>query len=663
MARAKGMPLQGVLVIGAVLAIAGFFVGRATAPKPAAKAGVGAAAEARGGAHTASQPTYVEKRLVTEPSPSKGPADAPVVMFEVSDFQCPFCGRAWKTVEQVMEAYPNDVRVVFKHRPLPFHKNARRAALAAAAAARQGHFWAMYDTLFANQKSLSDADIEGYAQDLGLDMAKFKADLKDPKLAKHVDADDAAAQALGITGTPGFVINGVFLKGAKPLADFKAEIDKQLVKAKELMDAGVPRAQVARRLTAQAGGQAAKVIKYFMDGYPAPKPKAAPKKGEDTKTVWKVQIDPDHDPVRGPKYAPVTIVEFSDFQCPFCGKMPPVYKKIEETYGDKVRVFFKQNPLSFHKHAQLAAEASLAAHAQGKFWEMHDLLFANQKALERADLERYAKQIGLDMAKFKAALDNHTYKAWIADDQEAAGEVKAQGTPNAYINGRQLTGAKSFEDFKAIIDQELVHAKKVMDSGVKLEDLYGKLIAKGKRFQVLDERVNTFDLSKAAIKGDKNAPITLVEFSDFQCPYCSRMVAPLEGLVAKYPAKTRFIFKQFPLSFHKNARNAARASLAAQAQGKFWEMHDIMFQNQKALDRDKLSIYAEQVGLDRAKFDAAVDSDTYEGRIKAEIAEGQRAGVRGTPSLYINGRKYNGSGRTLPDLEKILAKHFGLVVK
>jgi protein-disulfide isomerase len=121
-------------------------------------------------------------------------------------------------------------------------------------------------------------------------------------------------------------------------------------------------------------------------------------------------------------------------------------------------VVFKQQPLSFHKFAQEAAEASLAAHEQGKFWEYHDLLFANQKALDRASLEKYAEQLGLDMAKFKAALDSHKFAEQVKRDQAIAAKVGATGTPTSFVNGNKVRGASPFAAFKSVIDRELAKA-------------------------------------------------------------------------------------------------------------------------------------------------------------------------------------------------------------
>jgi protein-disulfide isomerase len=132
---------------------------------------------------------------------------------------------------------------------------------------------------------------------------------------------------------------------------------------------------------------------------------------------------------------------------------------LEADYGNKIRIAFKMQPLPFHNHAQLAAEAALAAHEQGKFWEMHDKLFANQQKLERADLEQYAQEIGLNMAKFKSALDTGKFKAQIEKDKAEAAKAGAQGTPTFLINGNRIVGAQPVDAFKKMIDAELAKKK------------------------------------------------------------------------------------------------------------------------------------------------------------------------------------------------------------
>jgi protein-disulfide isomerase len=159
-------------------------------------------------------------------------------------------------------------------------------------------------------------------------------------------------------------------------------------------------------------------------------------------------------PSFGPADAKVTVVEFSDFECPYCAMAAETMKTLEERYGDRVRFVFRQFPLSFHKHAQLAAEAALAAHAQGKFWAFHDAAFGNQKELSREDLEKYAKEVGLDMAKFKKALDDHTYAEKVKADQKLGEEVGVSGTPSFFV-GTKRVAEPSVEGISTIIDEQL----------------------------------------------------------------------------------------------------------------------------------------------------------------------------------------------------------------
>ncbi len=161
-------------------------------------------------------------------SPVRGNADAKITIVEFSDFQCPFCQRGANTMEDVLKEYPNDVKLVFKNLPLPFHDKAKPAAKAALAAGKQGKFWEMHDALFKNQGDLSEELYVKLAGDLSLDVAKFKTDLASEELTKQVEEDSAQAQKLGVNGTPGFFVNGVLVSGAQPLPAFKAIIDRWL---------------------------------------------------------------------------------------------------------------------------------------------------------------------------------------------------------------------------------------------------------------------------------------------------------------------------------------------------------------------------------------------------------------------------------------------------
>lgn len=160
-------------------------------------------------------------------------------------------------------------------------------------------------------------------------------------------------------------------------------------------------------------------------------------------------------PSFGPENAKVTLIEFSDFQCPFCSRGANAVTDVKKKYAGKVRVVFRQFPLSFHDKAHVASQAALAAHAQGKFWEMHDKMFANQSKLDRPSLEGFAKEIGLDVEKFKKALDDKTYAAQVDADMKLGTDVGVQGTPSMFINGKKIQNATDADAIGKSIDELL----------------------------------------------------------------------------------------------------------------------------------------------------------------------------------------------------------------
>jgi protein-disulfide isomerase len=371
----------------------------------------------------------------------RGQKATKVTIVEFSDFQCPFCKRAEPTVKAVLDKYGKDVSLVWMNQPLPFHEHAMDAATAFQAAARQSpdKAWALHDKMYENNTALARTDIEAYAKGVGLDINRFKKDWDDPKIKAEVDQDSKAGTAAGANGTPTFFINGNQLVGAQPQGSFESIIDAQIKKADELLKKGTPLAGVYDKLVADAVANAP----------------AAPAAGAPPAPAAKQDIKLGDAPVMGPSNAKVTVVAFSDFQCPFCSRAVPTLKQVEDTYKGKIRVAFKNMPLPFHDKAHLAAEAALAANEQGKFWEMHDKLFANQQALDRPALEKYAEELGLNMSKFRAALDSGKFKDRVDREAKEGNAVGATGTPTFFINGHILVGAQPFDAFKSAIDAEL----------------------------------------------------------------------------------------------------------------------------------------------------------------------------------------------------------------
>jgi protein-disulfide isomerase len=178
--------------------------------------------------------------------------------------------------------------------------------------------------------------------------------------------------------------------------------------------------------------------------------------------------------------------------------------------------------------------------------------------------------------------------------------------------------------------KSLVEISKLMDSSPKAH-----------RPKLLEDPV-AIPVEGSPVKGPADGRITIVEFSDFECPYCSIAVRDVYTLMAAYPKDVKLIFKQFPLSMHPNAPLAAAASLAAKEQGKFWELHDLMFANFRKINRDNIMIWAKQIGLDMEKFKTDLASTKYQAVIQKDVADGEAVGVYGTPAFFINGKHYNG---------------------
>jgi protein-disulfide isomerase len=159
--------------------------------------------------------------------------------------------------------------------------------------------------------------------------------------------------------------------------------------------------------------------------------------------------------------------------------------------------------------------------------------------------------------------------------------------------------------------------------------------------KLLDDPV-TIPVSGSPVLGPANAKITLVEFSDFQCPYCILAVPQIQAVMKAYPTQTKLIFKQFPLEIHSRAFLAASAALAANKQGKFWPMHDAMFAHHDELSRETFVKLAQEMGMDVARFEKDMASDEVKKAVEKDVDDGERAGVQGTPTIFINGQRYNG---------------------
>jgi protein-disulfide isomerase len=386
-------------------------------------------------------------------SPQLGSPNALVTIIEFSDFQCPFCSRVEPQLKSVRDKYGDKVRLVWKNEPLPFHPAAPPAAEAAMEVrAEKGDkgFWDVHDRFFAAQKDLmngKDANIDGIvkiATDAGASADKVKAAIAGSTHKKEIDADNELSQDFQASGTPHFFINGRRLVGAQPVEKFEKIIDEEIKKAQDLISKGTKPSEIYEALIKDG------------KGVPPPEMKDVPANL------------PANDPARGNLSGKVTIHEWSDFQCPFCSRVEPSVASVMKDYGDKIKFVWHDLPLPMHADAPLASQAGREAFKQkgpGAFWAIHDKMFANQQHIKRDDLDGYAKELNLDMDKWKAALDGSTHTAEIEADKTAAGSDNISGTPAFLIapagakQGYYISGAQDYGKFKKLIDRALAEAK------------------------------------------------------------------------------------------------------------------------------------------------------------------------------------------------------------
>ncbi len=592
------------------------------------------------------------------PWPAIGPADAPVTIVEFSDYQCPFCGKVQATLRKLMEAYPGQVRMVYMHFPLAFHKQAKGASLAAVAAQRQGQFRAMHELLWERQRELRTSPWPAFAEELGLDSQRFAADVNDAGTAKYVERQMAIGKSLGVRGTPNFFINGKKLSGAQPYERFSKEVENAIGEADAELKKGTPKWRLHEVLSEKRNARYAAVMVRGEKVPDLPPPSPPPVRPRpDDKTVYKVELTGD-EPTRGNKDALVTLVEFSDFQCPFCARASGTLAKLLERYPKELRIVFVHHPLPFHRDAVAAHKASMAAQRQGRFAPFYEKLMANQRSLTRKNFVAWAKALKLKTRKFTRVLDREdkALQAILDRDKARAAKVGATGTPTFFVNGLKIVGAQPEDRFR-LIDEELAKARALVASGVKRKDVYGKTIAAGKVETPLEETVHTFDHKGRPGIGKGNVTVTV--FGDYQCPYCKRLEPALKALVeTELPGKVRVVFVQLPLAFHKQAKNAAKAALAAHRMGKFEAMHDKLYDEARALTDVIYPALAEGVGLDVKRFTELMTSDAIAKAVDEDIALSRKTGVNGTPTIFVNGRRYKGRSRSARAMAEIIKAEY-----
>ncbi len=387
-------------------------------------------------------------RVPVEGMPALGDARALVTVVSFVDYECPFSARANENFATLRAKHGDDLRVVFANRPLPMHTHARVAALAALAAAEQGRFAELHARLF-DATPGGEAAIVAAARAAGLDMPRWEAARNGEAMHKALMRSEELAQNLGVTGTPTSFVDGRRIEGAQPIDMFATVLADDLFKATALFRSGEPRERIYARLVKDApiapiAPEEVGAPCHAKDDAPAP---------DEVKA-----IRTDGAPMRGADDAKVSVVVFTDFQCPFCARLDGRLRELQTLYPDKVKVLYKAKPLPMHSSARLAAKAGVAAQAQGKFWALNDEMFAHQTSLDRAGLESHAAAAGLDMDRFRRDLDDPATNARVSADAQDADALGVTGTPTLFVNGRRLVGARPMTELVGAVERALAEA-------------------------------------------------------------------------------------------------------------------------------------------------------------------------------------------------------------
>ncbi len=580
----------------------------------------------------------IEVGFTDEGRPYRGNPDAPVLIEEFSDYQCPFCSRFFtQTLPSINDNQiaNGEVLLVFYDFPLNIHPQAPLAANAARCAGEQSAvaYWEMHDMLFINPSewghNQANAVFASYAETLDLDMEAFNSCLEENKYSQEIQADYDFGLSRGVNSTPSFFINEQPLIGAQPLATFNEAI----------------------ALISEGGSIAAAPDSAgeLPPEYAVPTPAAIPVEAENI--AWSA----------GDPNAPVQIIEYTDYQCPFCQQyavetFPTVFTELIESG----RAFYalKDLPLdNLHPEAIVAATAVRCAGEQDAYKAMHDTVFANQAMWagngETAAISAFtelAEDLGLDGEALVSCIELGEQRDRVLANQQESIALGVNSTPTFYVNGYPLRGAQPFEVFDAVA--ELIENGQLEATlEAQMRQAYEQAQAQAAQPQPPSGPVD-IPIDGAYAVGDPNAPVTIIEYTDYQCPFCSRhFEQTYPQLLENYidAGVVYYVFKDFPLTqIHPQAVQAANAARCAGDQDAYLAMHDALFTNQAEWngrsDADTLfNQYAAELGLDGEQFVTCMADGTYEDEIYADLNEGSSFGVSGTPAFFLNGYFLSGA--------------------
>ncbi|MGE5784307.1 MAG: DsbA family protein [Myxococcales bacterium] len=559
-----------------------------------------------------------------------GSRSAPVTVVAFLDLECPYCARGYETILRVQKRFGSDqVRIVIKHLPLPFHSHATPAARTVLELQRSHGdeaALAFLNRVFTSSSELNDATLQVWAEQATRPSSQNAVSMGrvfGVTVEEQLQRDAQLAARHGIDGTPEFRINGISLTGALAEEEFERTIRDELALVKQLLERGMPEGDVYAHRVAKNH-----VPKATEDATP----KADPVR-------WAIPLS--DSPQLGSSAAPVTIVAFMDYECPFCQRGFETVKQLRAKYRDQIRVVWRHRPLEFHPHA--AAASSLAIlirrnHGDEAFWSTTDQLFAKQDALSDLATLPVVGSLRVDLAQLQQRNFVRLRDQVLSADSDVADDFGVEGTPQFFVNGWRIKGARPIEDFCEIIDRELTAAKGLRDRGIKDSELYSALMAEAKPAPAPPTIAEAASFPEGPSLGPAKAKVTIRVFSDYQCPFCQRAESTLSEVRKKYPADVRIVWYDLPLSFHERARPAAtlaRELRARRGDEAFFQANHWLFEHQSNLSEAALLGYAKSVGVQADALAEERREQAHGAIIDRDRKLAEDLHITGTPSFVI----------------------------
>jgi protein-disulfide isomerase len=354
------------------------------------------------------------------------------------------------------------------------------------------------------------------------------------------------------------------------------------------------------------------------------------------------------EPIWGTRNAALTWVFFGDLDCPYTRRAWRVLEVVKASFGDDLRIVFRHRPLREHPNAERAARVLAGLGRRKGSQAFFDVLHRVMQGEEGLSDERLSTELAAaGFADLKLAELARAGEAAVLADQQLAGQFAVKSTPFSFLNGQAVDGERSFAELQKLLSDEQHSATWLTAAGVPASSLYATRTASN-LIGVGDpvEARSCVPIAASPTRGPADALVTLVEFADFECPYCRGAEPALKALLAHYPKTLRVVWKDYPLPQHKSAMLLANFAADAHRRGRnsgFWAVHDGLMALPDAPDDGALGVLAGKAGLDGALVLISAHNGVHDAEIRAEMALGQKLGVAGTPTFFANGRRIDGA--------------------